>query len=228
MLLWLLFLLGSFDPLLSAEPMDPLANQIETDWSKTYFSNLSKQQKKISYEQLLKKLDVQLNQAPNNASLWLWKGILTANYAEHVGPLDALSKVKEAKGYFEKSKSIDPKVYYGSASINLGILYTEVPGGLISFGDLDKAEEMFLAAKKVDPNSIDLNFYYGKLLEKKENYSGAKKFYLKALQQKPRAHQTFADKNLKEVVKRQLESLRGKTNGAEAFSESLESSEGQQ
>ena len=57
------------------------------------------------------------------------------------GPFGAMSLAKEARDVLTKAEALDPTVLDGSVYTSLGTLYFRVPGGLIGFGDKDRAAE---------------------------------------------------------------------------------------
>jgi tetratricopeptide (TPR) repeat protein len=202
-----------FNLSLYAESLEVSINEIESAWAKNHFSTKSADEKLAKFRELIGKIDILLKEKNESAELLLWRGILRAGSAEYMGPFDALDIIKLARTDFEKSVKLNPNVIYASAYINLGILYTEVPeygfsSGYQGFGDLKKAEKMFENALTIEPNSIDVNYYYGRLMEKNENYSEAAKLYEKALSIKSRPHQKFADDEQKREVLKQLIELK--------------------
>lgn len=210
LLLFFLVAVQGFAASVAATDPIKLTAEIETAWAQAYYSTtMLGSQKDEIYLKLLGQIENELKGLPQSAELWLWKGILTANRAEH-NRLEGLSLAAEAKDYLEKSVSIDARAYYGSAYINLGILYTELPGGLVSFGSVEEAQKCFQRALEIDQRSIDVNFFYGKLLEKiggQKNRAKAVELYKKALATSSRPEQTFADDSLKALVRQQLEEL---------------------
>jgi cytochrome c-type biogenesis protein CcmH/NrfG len=65
--------------------------------------------------------------------------------------------------------------------MSLGVLYYEVPGSPIGFGDKAKAKMLLKQALAVDPNGLDANYFYGDFLLDQGDKAGAKSYLQKAL-----------------------------------------------
>ncbi len=101
---------------------------------------------------------------PENAELWIWRGIINSTYAGEVGGLSALSVIKEAKENLETALELDAGALNGSAYTSLGVLYYQVPGWPLSFGDDSEAEEFLKKGLAINPKGIDSNFFYADFL----------------------------------------------------------------
>jgi tetratricopeptide (TPR) repeat protein len=192
-------------------------NHVEQIWGETYYSSednvkayKGKNEKQAIYEELILETEALAKTYPKKSEPLVWRAILYANIAGTMGlfqKLNALEKVKQAKQIFEDSLNLDPNALFGTAYINLGILYHEVPGSPLGFGDLKKSKEMFEKALSIYPNSIDVNFNYGKLLEDEGQKAKAIELYKKALKINVRPKQSFVDQKLKEEVLTRLKAL---------------------
>ena len=112
---------------------------------------------------------------------------------------------------------MNPQTANGSAYVTLGSLYYMVPKWPIAFGDTKKAEQMFQAALKINPNGIDTNYFYGDFLLANNQAEEAEKYFERALSAPTREDQPFADNKLKEEVKLALANTKNrKINGVKS------------
>ena len=116
------------------------------------------------FESLREEAEYLTQASPKNAELWIWRGIINSTYAGEIGGLSALSVIKEAKRNLEKALEIDASALSGSAYTSLGVLYYQVPGWPLSFGDNDEAEELLKKGLAINPKGIDPNFFYADFL----------------------------------------------------------------
>jgi tetratricopeptide (TPR) repeat protein len=191
----------------TTESLDQKIDAIETNWGRTYYSAMTKDEKKKIYTDLISETEELIRTFPKTAEPIVWKGILVSNLASVIDRIAALNKIKEAKKHFEDSIAINPNALFGTAYINLGILYHEVPGWPVSFGNDSISEKMFKKALTVNPNSIDVNLYYGKFLEDKDRKQEALLYFKKAVSLNPRPNQIFIDQKLKEEANEHLKKL---------------------
>lgn len=189
---------------LIASPLDADIDKIESTWAETYYSDKTNAEKRKIYEGLITQAKALSAKYPEATEALVWQGILVSNIAGVSDSLEAYKKVNEAIKILEDSIKKDPKVLSGSAYINLGIIYHVLPWPL---GDDDVAEQMFKKAMAIDPQSMDVNFNFGKFMEDKDNKSEAIRFYKIALNIAPRINQKFADDKLKEETKAHLKKL---------------------
>ncbi len=71
----------------------------------------------------------------DSAEAWIWSGIIKSSYAGVKGGLGALSAAKAAKADLEKAIALNGEAMQGSAYTSLGVLYLNVPGWPVAFGD---------------------------------------------------------------------------------------------
>ena len=130
---------------------------------------------------------------PNNAEPLVWEAIVLASEAKVKGGLGALGLAKDARKLLFDAEKINPSALDGSIYTTLGSLYYKVPGWPIGFGDRGKDREYLDKALKMNPNGIDVNYFYGDLMLEEGNYDAAIAYLKKALSAPPRAGREMAD-----------------------------------
>ena len=131
---------------------------------------------------------------PQDAEGHIWAGIIYSSFAGAKGGLGALGLAKQAKQELEYAIRLDGSALQGSAYTSLGTLYAQVPGWPIGFGDDDKAKELLQKSLQINPEGIDVNYFYAQFLYDEREYKEAKTYLLKAQAAPPRLARPLADK----------------------------------
>jgi tetratricopeptide (TPR) repeat protein len=196
-----------------AEDITSSVQAIESAWASIYYK-LPKSQQEAAYDALLTKAEQLAVQFPNTAEPLFWQALVIATHAELQDGFTALKAIHKSRDLLLEAIKINPQTANGSAYVTLGTLYYMVPSWPIAFGDAEKAEKMFLAALKINPNSIDANYFYGDFLLAKNKSAQAQSYFEKALSAPSRKDQAFADNKLKDEVKLALANTKNrKING---------------
>ncbi len=182
---------------------------IETEWASVYYAT-PKSLQEAAYNDLLKKTETLTSQDPESTELSYWKAVILSSRAEKQDGFSALKAIQEAKDLLLNVIDKNPQTANGSAYVVLGTLYYLVPKWPIAFGDNDKAKQMFLIALKINPNSIDANYFYGDFLLANNDATQAQHFFEKALAAPIRKKQEFADRKLKGEVKLALQNAKNR------------------
>lgn len=199
-----------------AEDLKPSVEAIESEWASIYYK-LPQNKQEAAYDALLTKAEQLADQFPNTAEPLFWQALVIATHAELQDGFTALKAIHKARDLLLESIKINPETANGSAYVTLGTLYYMVPSWPIAFGDKEKAEKLFQAALKVNPNSIDGNYFYGDFLLANNNTKEAQKYFEKALSAPSRKEQLFADNKLKDEVKLALVNTKNrKINGVKS------------
>lgn len=192
--------LSAFVSASQASSSEGLSENVNSDVQGLYrqWADIRYQQKSDEREvmfELLRKEAEQLTDAhPENAELWIWRGIINSTYAGEVGGLSALSVIKEAKRNLEMALEIDASALSGSAYTSLGVLYYQVPGWPLSFGDDKEAEELLKKGLLINPQGIDPNFFYADFLISQGRKEEAKNYLDIAANATDRNDRPIADK----------------------------------
>lgn len=165
---------------------------IETRWAEANYKETGKAQKQ-AFEALITDARAFATANPDRAEASIWHGIVASTYAGVKGPFGAMALAEEAKSALETAESINPDALDGSVYSSLGALYYKVPGGLIGFGDDDKARDYLQKAVTVNPTGIDSNYFYGEFLYEQDEYQAARDALLKAQQAPARPDRPLAD-----------------------------------
>ena len=178
--------------------------ELQQEWTRIKYQ-LSGKDAKLQAIHALEETAAQAVAAnPNSAELLIWQGIILATDAGIVKGMSALGNVKQAKALFEKSLQLNPTALDGSAQASLGSLYYQVPGWPVAFGDDTKAEEHLKAALKINPNSIDANYFYGDFLLQAKRYDEAVTYLNAALNAPDRPGRQVADTGRRQEIKQAL------------------------
>jgi len=189
---------------------------IESEWASIYY-NLPKISQEAAYDALLKKTVKLAEQYPTSSEPLFWQAVILATNAELQDGFSALNAIHKSRDLLLKSINMNPQTANGSAYVTLGSLYYMVPKWPIAFGDTKKAEQMFQAALKINPNGIDTNYFYGDFLLANNQAEEAEKYFERALSAPTREDQPFADNKLKEEVKLALANTKNrKINGVKS------------
>ncbi|NOQ76402.1 MAG: hypothetical protein GQ475_01145 [Methylococcaceae bacterium] len=181
---------------LSANDLNPEINNIESQWAKIYYTKTCSEQK-LYYPALIEKTKLLADKYPKTVEPIIWQAIIIATNAAFEPPFKALDSINTAKELLEQSIKEQPKALQGAAFVVLGTLYYMTPGWPISFGDQKKAESLFKRALKINPSSIDTNYFYADYLLTQNKLNSAQKYFKRAINLAPRPHQHFADTQLK-------------------------------
>ncbi|MES3007453.1 MAG: hypothetical protein V4751_06750 [Pseudomonadota bacterium] len=142
-----------------------------------------------------------------SAEAWIWSGIIKSSYAGAKGGLGALSSAKAAKADLETALELNADALQGSAYTSLGVLYLNVPGWPVGFGDEEKGEELLAKGLEISPDGIDANYFYAEHLFKTEKYEDAQRYLLRALNAPSRPGRELADQGRRGEIERMLQQL---------------------
>ena len=165
---------------------------LQQGWAEVNYQ-LQEKAQLSAFEKLIDEADLLTQQNPQSAPAWIWSGIIKSTYAGAKGGLGALEFAKAAKADLEQAMKLDAEAMRGSAYTSLGVLYFNVPGWPIGFGDDEKAEELLLKALAINPDGIDSNYFYGDFLLNEKRYQDAEKYLLKAQNAPKRPDRPLAD-----------------------------------
>ena len=186
--------------ILQAEPNSESSKEDASDVQRLYrqWADIRYQQKsderEVMFESLREEAEYLTDAHPKDAELWIWRGIINSTYAGEVGGLSALSVIKEAKKNLEFALELDASALSGSAYTSLGVLYYQVPGWPLSFGDDDEAEVLLKKGLAINPQGIDPNFFYADFLINQGRKKEAKSYLDIAENATDRNDRPIADK----------------------------------
>ena len=181
-------------------------SHLQQRWAQIHYELPAKQQPK-AYAKLASEAR-QLTQAnPGSAAAHIWKGIILSSWAGAEGGVSALGKARQARAELEQALTLDPSALQGSAYTSLGVLYYQVPGWPLGFGDDEKAAELLQQALALNPDGIDSNYFWADYLVRQKRYAEARTALLKAQAAPPRPGRELADTGRQQEIRALLNTL---------------------
>jgi tetratricopeptide (TPR) repeat protein len=186
--------------------MTPEVLQLEERWAEVNYLTQGKSQVE-AFSSLIEQARQVTKAQPNSAEAWIWSGIIQSSYAGAKGGLGALSSAKAAKADLEKAIDINPDVLEGAVYTSLGVLYLNVPGWPVGFGDEDAGVTLLKQGLQISPDGIDSNYFYAEYLFKEKEYNVAQRHLRKALAAAPRDGREIADDGRRGEIQHMLEEI---------------------
>lgn len=165
---------------------------IHRQWSVCQYKTLASR-KEECFAALSQQAQEQAESHPDRADYLIWSAMVDSSWAGVKDGMEALNLAGQAKSTLEKAIALDPHALNGAAYTILGVLYYQVPGWPLGFGDEKKAEQYLKMALKINPASIDANFFYGDFLLKAGRKNEARQYLTAAQNAAPRPGREIAD-----------------------------------
>ena len=166
---------------LSSSARLPDVQEIQHEWARLYYLDGFANNNYRELQALARRANRVAAEHPDSAEALTWEAIVLSTLAEKKGGIGALSLVKEARLKLEQAESIDPTVLGGSVYASLGMLYAKVPGWPIAFGSDKKAERYLQKALAMNPEGLDVNYFFAEFLAENGNERLALKYLDRAL-----------------------------------------------
>lgn len=192
-----------------AGDLTPQVIAVRDRWAEVNYAT-PKAQREAAFEALAKQAKAARAAQPKDANALIWEGIVLSSHAGERGGLGAMGLAKQAKADFEQAIKLDPNALDGSAYTSLGVLYYQVPGWPVGFGDDDKARELLRKGLQANPDGIDSNYFYGDFLQDQGDWTGAAAALEKALAAPARPGRERADQGRRREVAALLAKVRTK------------------
>ncbi|MDH4109740.1 MAG: tetratricopeptide repeat protein [Gammaproteobacteria bacterium] len=202
-------LLNGAQAALADESFDRQLLDIQNRWAEANYRADGRTQKQ-AFDALLEDARAFESAHPDRAEARVWHGIVASSYAGVKGPFGALALAKEARAALEAAEGLDPSVLDGSVYTSLGALYYKVPGGMIGFGDRDKARDYLQKALEANPAGMDPNYFYAEFMFEQDEYDAAREALLRARNAPPRPARPLADQGRRIEVDALLEKVNAK------------------
>ena len=183
--------------------------EIQFQWAKLYYMEEFLNVNYRELQVLAETADQVAADHPQSAEALVWDAIVLSTLAEKKGGLGALSLVKKAKLKLEQAEAIDPTVLGGSIYASLGSLYSKVPGWPIGFGSDEKAEKYFKKALAINPEGLDINYFFAEYLAANGEEQLALEYVDRALRAPRMEERPVADKGRREQAMKLRASLLG-------------------
>ena len=199
---------GAFAGVSSSAEM-PEVREIQSEWARLYYLDEFMNANYNELQTLARKANRVSHEHPDSAEALVWDAIVLSTLAEKKGGIGALSLVKEAKLKLEQAEAIDPTVLGGSVYASLGTLYAKVPGWPIGFGSDKQAERYFQKALALNPQGLDINYFYAEYLADNGDEAGALEYVDRALRAPALADRPVADRGRRAQAQKLRSTLTG-------------------
>lgn len=208
--LFCISIFGYFCLLTSAyAQIDPEVTALQQRWAEVNYLLKDKSQIE-AFNSLIEDARKVTDSKPDNAEAWLWSGITRSSYAGAKGGLGALAAAKAAKADLEKSLELDAMAVDGAAYTSLGVLYLNVPGWPVAFGDEETGVELLKKGLEISPAGIDSNYFYAQYLFDGGEFSEAQRYLRIALDAQSRPGREIADQGRRAEVEEMLRMAQSK------------------
>jgi tetratricopeptide (TPR) repeat protein len=178
----------------SSSAQMPEVREIQSEWARLYYLDEFLNNNYRELQALARRANMVAHDNPESAEALVWDAIVLSTLAEKKGGIGALSLVKEARLKLEQAEAIDAEVLGGSVYASLGSLYSKVPGWPIGFGSDKKAERYFMKALAINPQGLDINYFFAEYLADQGKDTLALEHLERALQAPPMIDRPLADK----------------------------------
>lgn len=192
-----------------AGDLTPQVIGVRDRWAEVNYV-VPKAQREAAFEALAKQAAAARAAQPKDANALIWEGIVLSSYAGERGGLGAMGLAKQARADFEQAIKLDPTALDGSAYTSLGVLYYQVPGWPVGFGDDDKARALLRKGLQANPDGIDSNYFYADFLQDQGDWKGAAAALEKAMAAPARPGRELADQGRRREVSALLAKVRTK------------------
>lgn len=157
---------------------------LQREWAVINY-HAAEEDKEARFETLVAKSEGLTQSYPQRAEPKVWEAIIRAGFAGAMGGVsslfNAMPQMKKGRDLLLEAEKINPGVLNGSVYTTLGSFYYMVPGGLIGFGDSEKALAYLNRALEIAPNDMDANYFLGDYWFEQQKYAKAKPYFEKVL-----------------------------------------------
>ena len=181
--------------------------EIQREWARLNYLDEFKNNNYKELQTLAKRAFKVSTENPGSAEALVWDAIVLSTLAAKKGGLGALSLVKEAKLKLEKAEEMDARILQGAVYTSLGTLYAKVPGWPIGFGSDKKAQQYFDKALAINPNGLDINYFFAEFLAENNKREQALLHLDKALTAPELLNRPIADRGRREQALKLRENL---------------------
>jgi tetratricopeptide (TPR) repeat protein len=181
------------------------------DWERVKLQVIDRDDQERQMASLAQRAEKIAKQYENNPDTVIWLGILLSEQAalanENGSPLKAWGLAKRARDILETIDKTDPVTMDAGAPTTLGLLYDQVPGFPIGFGDKIKARQYLQEAMRNAPNALDVNYFYGDFLYREGEIAEATRVLEHALTLPELSNRPNWDRSLRVKIRETLSEL---------------------
>jgi tetratricopeptide (TPR) repeat protein len=178
------------------------------DWERVKLQVIDRDDQERQMAGLAQRAEKIAKQYENVPDPRIWLGILDSEQAalanENGSPLKAWGLAKRARDILETVEKSDPVTMDAGAPTTLGLLYDQVPGFPIGFGDKIKARQYLQEAMRNAPNALDVNYFYGDFLYREGEITEAIKVLEHALTLPELSNRPNWDRSLRVKIRKML------------------------
>jgi tetratricopeptide (TPR) repeat protein len=195
-------------PTAAADNLSAPLERIESGWAQVQFATADKDAKLAQLDKLLTSASSLEKANPSRAEPLVWRAVLMATKAGVVRGYTGYRLILDAREQLERAEAIAPDAAGGLGLMQLGILYFEVPGPPIAYGNRGKAKAYLQRALALDPKGLSPNLAYANFLVKGARYAEAEPVLERALAAPVDTVQPLADKGRRAEAAAQLKLVR--------------------
>lgn len=184
--------------------------RIEAGWAEANFGGGSDADKLAAIDRLLAQVAGLERAHPARAEPLVWRGVLMTTRAGTVRGLAGYRLVLGAREVLERAEAIAPAACDGLGLMQLGVLYSQVPGPPIAFGDRRKARVYLQRALAIDPSGLAPNLALGAFHAAGGRFVEARPHLEAALRAPLRAEQPVADRGRRAEAAALLRTVRAR------------------
>jgi tetratricopeptide (TPR) repeat protein len=192
----------------AADSLSAPVERIEAGWAQVQFATSDKDAKLVQLDKLLATATSLEKANPGRAEPLVWRAVLMATKAGVVRGYTGYQLILDARSQLERAEAIAPEAAGGLGLMQLGILYYEVPGPPIAYGNRGKAKTYLQRALALDPKGLAPNLAYANFLVKGARYAEAEPVLERALASPVDSAQPLADKGRRAEAAAQLKLVR--------------------
>jgi|GEM_PF-6225829 len=160
----------------NAESLEARLQTIDSRWASIY-GEPNKRSQTRAMKTLLQDVRSMHGGNPKDAAVAAWHGIVARSYLDMGG---SPRIAREARDAFLQAESLDALVFGGLVYANLGALYTDASSKFGGFGNKTRGLGYFWKALVVDPDGVESNYLYAKMLASEKDYHAAHDALLRA------------------------------------------------
>jgi tetratricopeptide (TPR) repeat protein len=135
--------------------------KIEDRWAEIRYEMKGERERLAAGRELLRQAQAVAAAHPGRAEPLVWHALALLVEAKIRGDVSALGLAKDARRLLEQAEGLDPQALGGMIQTSLGMMYYEMPGWPLGFGDKRRAAQYLIRALEIDPHSMDNNYFYG-------------------------------------------------------------------
>ena len=155
------------------------AVELQKAWDRISFEIKDQKQQKKEFQSLSETAENYLNQYPDSAEIKAWAGIILSTEAGFykLNIPKAIKKITRAKDVLEQGLDLDPKTLEGGIYSSLGLIYFEVPGKPLGFGDKELAKTFLLKGIEISNGGMIANYFTGQYYFNEKEYNKALAYF---------------------------------------------------